>query len=174
MLPRLPEVVKCRACPTAYWLNSANIISEPDRSMSGSSGIPWVEEPTEQQYHDALTRGLATSPGDEIRLRVLAWWRANDRGRFYEEDGPAPLRPLTQAFRENLEILLSLLDDEQPHLLMRAEALRQLGRFDDAEHVLLAIDGEYAWVADQIAEHCRNRNTAVRLLDLPGDPQYQR
>jgi hypothetical protein len=174
MLPSPPEVVQCHACPTAYWLRSAKVVSGPDRAMSVGSDVPRVEEPSEQEYYDAIAAGLAKSAEEEVRLRVLAWWRANDELRSYEEGVRLPQRQLAQAFRENVETLVSLLANEQTDLLMRAEALRQLGRFDDAERVLRAVELEYAWVADQIAEHCRNRDTAVRPIELPSDPQNQR
>jgi hypothetical protein len=174
MLPSPPEVVQCHACPTAYWLRSAKVVSGPDRAMSVGSDVPRVEEPSEQEYYDAIAAGLAKSAEEEVRLRVLAWWRANEELRSYEEGVLLPTRPLSQAFQENLEMLLSLLDDEQSHLLMRAEALRQLGRFDDAERVLREVDLEYEWAADQIVEHCRNRDTTVRPMELPGGPQNHR
>jgi hypothetical protein len=174
MLPSPPEVVQCHACLSAYWLHSAKVAGKPDRFASAGGDIPHVAEPSEQAYYDAIAGGLATSAEEEIRLRVRAWWRAGDEGRFHEAGVRALLNPRTQAFRENLETLVSLLDDEQPNLLMRAEALRQLGRFDDAERVLHAVDDEYAWVADQIAEHCRNHDTLVRLLQFPGAPQVRR
>lgn len=91
------------------------------------------DAPKARDLQAALNRGLAG--GDDrklLYLRTRLWWAGNDHIRR----GKNP-RPLTAAARKNLEALLELLDEsEAENRLMKAEAARELGRFEEAATLL--------------------------------------
>ncbi len=174
MLQRPPEFVRCRWCRGFYWLDQAKAVGElpepfhmADDEDGGPPSVPpaWtaaprVEEPTEIEYLEAIDAGLVGADR-VLDARILAWWRGNDpfRGREYAKrfgagKDEAPAAP--EARRRNLEALLGLLDDADPGaLVMKAEALRHLGRFDDALAALGRIDDEgFAEIVATLRGYC--------------------
>jgi hypothetical protein len=74
----------------------------------------------------------------ERYLRLRAWWAGNDFRRESEKS-----TQLDSFETDNLRTFITLLDEsEDTDRLMKAEALRELGEFADAEK-LLATDFEY-------------------------------
>ena len=173
MLPRPPAVVKCRHCEACYWLSEAEEIGAVDRWSGENQRVDpaWtaaerVQEPTEEEYYRAVASGLATNPEQERWLRILAWWRSNDALR--EDRGvrgrPAPRSAGT--WTKNLEALLLLLDEgDEDDALMKAEVLRELGRFEPATQVLNGVrSSEAAAVVRQLRSLCDTGDTHVREL----------
>ena len=173
MLPRPPAVVKCRHCQECYWLSEAEEVGLVDQwSEKGKQVNPtWaaadeVQEPTEEEYYRALASGLATTPEQERNLRVFAWWRSNDASRG--EPG-APVRRVTRGSakrRETLEVLARLLDEgDESDCLMKAEVLRELGKFEAAKQILSGVgSSEVAAVVRQLHSLCDAEDTRVREL----------
>jgi hypothetical protein len=186
MLPQPPAVVKCRHCGGCYWLADAERVGEldvwgadplaPDEAWPLSEDHPlavpeswrtaqYVEEPEEAEYYAALRSGLAQDRQQERALRIFAWWRSNDPSRDGEESsaggGSEPA-----AREENLRALLPLLEGEEDrNRIMRAEVLRELGRWGEAEAALLRVRSrEFAAAVRQIEALCRARDRAVREL----------
>ena len=124
--------------------------------------LPYVEPVEEADYLDALKSGMATQPEQETELRVFAWWRANDKHRRNEGTGRFPTSPESV---ENLEKLVELLKDgEHEFVLFRAEALRQLGRFEEASDMLQGICSDYAIAKDRMAELIEQKSRDVEVL----------
>lgn len=128
---------------------------------------PRIRRLSAQEYLEALAAGAARTPKREADLRVRAWWRYNDAFRdFHRGDRrggslPPPdslvpshiasflrrLRPatpppqpwsLSPEAADNLARLIEMLDpSDDRQRLKKAEALRELGRFDRAESLLL-------------------------------------
>lgn len=97
---------------------------------------PYGDMPTEPELV-ALAERLA-SVGDETMVRGLAWRDGNDPFRASGVEWvPYASRPLARA---NLERLLELLPGSEEGRIVRAEALRQLGRFSDSVVILDAPD----------------------------------
>jgi hypothetical protein len=197
--PRPPAVVKCSNCSYVYWLKDAEVIGELQQ-REGTTSLPeWhkaehVVEPSEADYYAAITSGLGRTPEEERGARTLAWWKSNEplRGNIvtevYEYWNSAPVRwnqdrrvkreigtwNLDPTARQaNMELLVPLLDlsDAGGHRLVRAEVLRQLGRFDEALGALRDVGSErYSWVVDQIRTLCEEGDRLVKLLDDPDRP----
>jgi hypothetical protein len=72
--------------------------------------------------------GRLLSQEDEVAVRSLAWRDGNDPYRFDAEWVSYSSRPRA---RENLEVLVTLLPATPEGNVLRAEGLRQLGRFAD-------------------------------------------
>jgi len=166
MLPRPPAVVSCVHCGECYWRADAELIgtidwNDCDRQQIDLARTPTkaVVEPTEEEYYQAIEKGLATDLKQERSLRMLAWWRRNDAFRFFGKlkkaaRAPAQGKQSTPLpWRENLAALLPLLDEGNNNdCLMKAEVLRQLGDFEAAKQILDRIDLDKA---EKVAEFIR-------------------
>jgi len=188
MLPQPPAVVKCSHCAACYWLADAKKVGEldlwgedplaeaEDWSATGENplAVPeswraaeYVEEPSESEYYAALRAGLATDSQQERALRIFAWWRSNDPYRD-SEDPPSGDASGNTERDENLQALLPLLaGSADQDRIMRAELLRELGRWGEAEGALLRVRAkEFAPAVKQITALCRARDRSVRELKL--------
>jgi hypothetical protein len=170
MLPRPPAVVQCVHCETAFWLADAEEVELRQHSRAepapgpGGAFVARAAEPTEGEYYEAIARGLAKDDGQLSTLRILAWWRSNEWLREdWGEDAAADVESSARR-GENLEALWPLLDDsEEPGALLKAEVLRELGRFEAAKECLATITSR-AWVGEvrQLARLCDEGNTRVQ------------
>jgi hypothetical protein len=138
----------------------------------GSAKPPLIANMTESEYYEALDSGVATTPDRERLLRLLAWQRRNDafRSTFFDRAAHsagkrAVAQPPERSARLNLERLLSLLDSEEAGRLMRAEVLRQLGRFDEAIDVLTTVSApKHATVVGLLMRLCEAKDVTVAVL----------
>jgi len=176
MLPLPPAVVKCHECGECYWLDDAEEIgsiepwdSEEEEVDPAWAAAPAVQEPTEDEYYQALGKGLATDPDQERTARIMAWWRRNDAFRDASDTHPRPIATAAGAWRENLVALANLLDEtDEDDRVMKAEVLRELGELEAAKRTLGQITSkEYAQVVRQIRALCDNQDTAVSELKFP-------
>jgi hypothetical protein len=175
MLPLPPTVVKCRHCAECYWLADAEEIGTIDRWQGEGQQVnpAWVdaqavEEPAEEEYYQALEKGLATSTEQERELRVLAWWRRNDSFRDAPKEKAHRIAHPPGSWRKNLEGLARLLTQEDDNdRLMQAEVLRELGEFESAKQILNRVDSpDIAEIVRQIRSLCDTRDTCVRELQF--------
>lgn len=146
-VPRQPNVVRCHKCAKIYWLAVAaqvgflmpGEVGEGERASW--NGLPAVTSTDEAGYLEALKDGLAAFPEQELELRVFAWWRGNDKHRECKTSGRFPQTPEAIANAERL-IELTMSGDHEL-VLFQAEALRQLGRFKEAESALYGLCSDY-------------------------------
>jgi len=186
---RQPRVIKCRHCGGIYWLRDAKQagLIDPwainpsfqrakpgdqrsERFQFDGDGRPvpssWMEaklvnEPPEEEYYQAIEKGVAHTLAEEKVLRIHAWWRRNDhfrenyvhesvsetrRGRRRrirlqaEGSSQQQVPVLSSACRKNLEALADMLDiEDEIERIMQAEALRELGEFEAAKKALKKI-----------------------------------
>jgi hypothetical protein len=171
MPPCPPTVVKCRHCAECYWLAEAREVgtvalwSGEDRQADPAwAAAQEVEEPTEEEYYQALQGSLAKGPRQERTLRMLAWWRRNDGLRSHPVGGATA----SGACRRNLEALARLLDDgDESDRLLKAEVLRELGEFEAAKGLLgRAGSAPYCGAARQLRDLCDRGDRSVRLLSF--------
>ncbi len=137
MLPDQLRLVKCPHCNTLVWIDEQKQIGEidtwgartgdADKFPEARSALP----PEFQDYISFLGAGLSDKEKEHyVRLRV--WWEGNDVRR---ESGQST--PLDSFEVQNLRAFVTLLDEaEDNDRLMKAEALRELGKFAEAEHLL--------------------------------------
>ncbi len=167
-VPRHPNVARCAACKKHYWLGEARQLGwyapgiELPPEIAGWADAPMIEPLDEQGYYEALESGMAMNPEHELELRVHAWWRGNDR--FRKTDGTAPpLRDERQLANMNRMIELCESGDHEI-LLFRAEALRQLGRFEEASEALYGLCSDYAVARETIAELIEKKSRDLGVL----------
>ena len=175
MLPSPPAVVKCRHCGECSWLADAKKVGTiPAWGEKGQKvDAAWraaqeVDEPSEEEYYQALEKGLAVNAQQERNARVFAWWRSNDA---FRELGRATDRtPAVGATRKNLEALASLLEDgDDNDLVMKGEVLRELGDFESAKQTLNRVkSADFAEVIRQLRTLCDKRDTCVGELKFGG------
>jgi hypothetical protein len=177
MLPSPPAVVICAKCSKCSWLSEAEEVpmeGDGPRAERRRKSVPRVQEPTVEQYLTAIVAGLARDRDEERALRVLAWWRGNDPARhvfgFFHHPGSdlMDVEHLKDLIRENLQQLAGLLDEDDPgQRIMKAEILRELGRFDEAKTLLGGVPaGPARDFADQILAFCERGDTTLQELNL--------
>ena len=173
MLPLPPSVVKCHHCAELYWRTEAEHIGTVDRCRAAGEQVnpawadaPKPEEPTEAEYYQALSKGLAKNAKQERVLRILAWRRRNDVFRDKPLKEAQGISDDPEEWRKNLEALARLLTEEDVNdCLMKAEVLRELGKFESAKQVLSrAISTDSVAVIRQLRSLCDAGDTCVREL----------
>jgi ribosomal protein L7/L12 len=128
------------------------------------NAAPDVEGPDEAGWFEAITEGLAQGPDDERELRLQAWWAGNEP---YRRGAPwKSFSHRSQVARENLIALQALCSTAEPgQRLLRAEALRERERFEDARAVLAGdFPGALQWVAEFLRTLARQGISEVRRL----------
>ena len=167
-VPRHPNVTRCAACQKFYWLGEARQLGwyapgiELPPELAGWAEAPMIEPLDETAYYEAIESGMAMNPEHELELRVHAWWRGNDRYR-------KPDANLSAAHDErqiaNMTRMIELCEHgDHEILLFRAEALRQLGRFDEASEALYGLCSDYAAARDKIGELITAKSRALGVL----------
>lgn len=171
MLPTTPPLVACPSCGDPVSMLGATPVDEVDRYSFGfaifreSKSLTAEEEEKrqaletkKQKYKDVDEYQLATADqctqyvasaafGEyELAHRMYAWQRAND------ERISAAYREFSPAERQNLECLLQMIGTgSDSDRVLRAEILRELGRFEEACSELKPVnDSEAASWAEQI------------------------
>ena len=151
MLPQAPELLRCPHCHAVLWSDKpvqvdsfhTYLIFEDDRELRKAKraeaeqlnkkyeALPFYEHPA----FDDLILFAESNDGDELLIRATAWRIGNDCRR--QSDSPAPL---TQEEVVNLERVVDLLGQRERGYspLVLAEALRELGRMEEAKTVLEA------------------------------------
>jgi hypothetical protein len=177
MLPRPPAVVKCHHCGDCFWLADAKEVGTVERwgDTGGRVDPAWtaaqvVQEPTEEEYYEAIRRGLATDTAQERTLRILAWWRRNDTFRDASRCEAGSISSGSGEWRTNLQALVSLLNEaDENDRLMKAEVLRELGEFDSAQQLLGRVTSvDYTTVVHQLRSLCEAGDADVRQLQFGG------
>jgi hypothetical protein len=142
MMPRPPRITRCAQCRKIFWtaeapqLGYAPPVELATAEQAAWTQAPYVEPLDEEGVAEALATSLAPTPDLEMELRVLRWWRGNDAFRRVD----APIGHATESGAiANMERIIEMMQEgEEDLLLFRAEAERELGRFDDA---LRTLDG---------------------------------
>lgn len=166
MLPRLPDFVACCGCGRPYWRNDAAIVTSNLPGQLRESdlerlNVSVTEEPTESGYLEAIAEGTARTRDEERALRLWALWKRNDNVRYCAGE---PDLSLARKATQNLETLAELFDENGPPVekLLKAEMLRELGRFEEALRILLVFNRHrFNGRRDFQISLCDQRNSAV-------------
>ncbi len=170
MLPEPPRFPRCHACREVYALADAKEIGEmpmgPDSVDSEWESAPFVAEPDEAAYYDAIAKSVSTDGNYMRTLRILTWWSRNDRYRTIdagtEEDAKPGADSDDPRWRENAETLLEMPIQDPSDQFMKVEILRQLGRPAEA----LVTD----WSE---IEGCEDNKRALRALCESSDTKVR-
>lgn len=128
------ELLKCPRCAAVFRADDAPLVERcaPWEADQRHRDVPAAKAPSADD-HIAFLQRAALAPDIERRMRARAWRAFNDAWRK-KRDAPFAL-PDVQ--RQNMERLLSLLgEDREEIILVRAEILRQLGRFEECQTAL--------------------------------------
>lgn len=134
MMPDRPALVKCPACQSLLWIDELYPLGQqyPNDTEKEWPSALMPERPAETDLL-SVTTNAALGRKKEIYARSRAWWFTNDAARTNESASVA----FTPAQEKNLKALADLLDEkDQEERLLKAEALRELGRFGDCLKLL--------------------------------------
>jgi hypothetical protein len=161
------QIGRCHACRALYWIEGARHAGETVAGNSAHLRVTWptaslVEPADEDSYYEALDSGLATLFEQELALRVLAWWRGNDRFRKSRLEARYPTERRAIGNLERLIALCARGDHEV--LLTSVEALRQLARFDEASEALSGLCRDYDAAGRRFAALIAARSRNLEIL----------
>ncbi len=160
MLPDQLWLVMCPHCRSPLWLDELEVLAELPIGAGGKfrGQRPYVE-PSFVDYLALIAKG-DPEPEKTRYLRIRAWWEGNERRR-----GGDPEQVMTAHEVTNLEALVADLGDDGENGLMKAEALRELGRFDEARSLLASVkDPDLQAAAERIESLCDHGDPVVREL----------
>lgn len=163
MLPDQPWMVMCPHCHSPLWIDELETLGEiKPRGKRGGKFKDAIayETPTLVDYLAALGKG-ADTPEKERYVRLRAWWAGNDVRR--EATGDIPLSSIETA---NLTVFSSMFDEADSNdLVMKAEVMRELGRFDDAMALLArSVDSGVAQAVEIIKRLVEGKDSHVRKM----------
>lgn len=169
---RPPRVARCAGCQRSFWIGEADQrgFLLPDQPLppeqTGWDTAPILAPLDEAGVRQARAEGLGSFPELELELRVLEWWRANDPFRSADA---AIGYPTSDDAIANMERLIEITaDGDEDLLLFRAEAQRQLGRFDDVIETLGGVGCSDYWPAkSRLLELVEARNRKLDILFVP-------
>jgi hypothetical protein len=159
MLPDQPWLVICPQCHAPQWIDELKEIGEIDPGES-FAGAGRYELPSLEDYFAIL--GKSILPVEKERyVRLRMWWVGNDVRR-----GKKTQHPLSVIEISNLTAFVKMLDESNPNdLIMKAEAMRELGRFDVAGALLeKSVDQDYAEVVLTIRKLVKKKDPYVREM----------
>ncbi|MEI7729361.1 MAG: hypothetical protein WCO56_07300 [Verrucomicrobiota bacterium] len=132
MLPDQPWLIKCPHCAALVWVDEQEQVGEEcEYQLSDVENSLGCETPSLQDYLAFLAKGVFKRDKEQY-LRMRAWWAGNDQRRLNPN-----AEPMTEEERTNLRALSVLFDEKnEQQRIMKAEALRELGQFAEAESLL--------------------------------------
>lgn len=163
MLPDQPWLIKCPHCSTLGWIDEQEPIGEIDRWRARIEAADKFRDarsgtgPTLPEYIAFLSAGVESGEKERyVRLRI--WWAGNDTRRYRDH-----AKPLTEVEAANLRAFSALCDEKDDNdRLMKAEAFRELGMFEEAEGLLATqFEEEFMEAVGIIRSLNQNRNAAV-------------
>lgn len=174
MLPSLPAVTRCKKCALFFWIHEARKIGEIPLWGAYRENIPasWkdagrVGELSELEYLDALASGAAKNRDQELYLRMEAWRAGNDPQRFCEKEEPFIRSDVSN---KNLLQLGTMLDEKKVNeRIIKAEVMRQMGRFEESIRLLeFDFSEEYRLASSLIRECAIKRNPGLKEIKSSG------
>jgi len=152
MCPETPSLVKCPHCGAFLWINELEEIGMIGDGYFFRENYLFVENewqevetfgetlryklPNFDEYLALAEKGVETKDKERY-IRLHAWWLGNDVRRWTQNKKMCWRQneeiPISDREASNLEALAKLLDESKPEdILMKAEIMRELGRFNDA------------------------------------------
>ena len=156
------RLFRCPQCRAIGW-NDEFICEEPGDDEDELAAVfdGEVGPIPMREYPELLAEAPWRGPDEEKYVRIAAFWAAN-MPRRAPDSQPAPFN---DDEHRNLLALLDLLGDTSQDRLMRAEILREMGRFEDCLEVLVGFDDtELETVARLIRELAMGRERRVKPI----------
>ena len=174
MLPREPEITRCRGCGKFFWVSEARFVEEMD-PWSGRGARPewksvnYIQKLTESEYYEAIEAGMASDREREFHLRVLAWWATNDRFRYRADpgnqvNGAEETEPDSMVVA-NLRRLYDLLDPSAPDARLYPHPLSWWAWEDDLDDLLDPSAPEARLMKAEVARELGDFELARKWLD---------
>ena len=176
MLPRAVQATRCPSCAKVFFVEDADNLGEhwtygsfrddsDDLLPASYQDAPAVEDADAEALSELIPQ---TEDRDRLRYLCMQIWHIYNQAYRNPKAKGQVQRPA--GFNGNLERLLGLLDDDRGQdQIMKAEALRELGRHAEALAALQDVDAELGWVADQIRSMAQAGISAVGVLLRPGE-----
>ncbi|MEJ2401944.1 MAG: hypothetical protein P8Y52_11205 [Xanthomonadales bacterium] len=156
------RLFRCPQCRAIGW-NDEFICEEPGDDEDELAAVfdGEVGPIPMREYPGLLAEAPWRGPDEEKYVRIAAFWAAN-MPRRAPDSQPAPFN---DDEHRNLLALLDLLGDSSQDRLMRAEILREMGRFEECLEVLVGFDDtELETVARLIRELAMGRERGVKPI----------
>jgi hypothetical protein len=135
MLPDQPWLIKCPHCHALLWIDELEELGQVEDWGDEDNKFKDTNEfdnPIIEDYFALLLQGVV-APEKERYVRLRAWWSGNDERR-----NKISYIPMTSLEKANLTAFVQILDEsDATDLVMKAEAMRELGRFDEALSLLV-------------------------------------
>ena len=163
MLPDQPWLVMCPHCHVPLWIDELEKLgqTEPWGDEQGKfKDASEYEKPSLDDYFALIANGVG-DPQKERYVCLRAWWAGNDQRRTNASE--IPMSPLeaesVTAFAHTLN------ESDSNDLVMKAEAMRELGRFDDALSLLAkSVDENISQAVKIIKDLTEKRDPYVRKM----------
>lgn len=157
MRPDQPRLVLCPHCRASLWINELEELGEVEFTGDGHGKFKDAisyETPSIDDYVALLEKGVSSQEKERyVRLRL--WWAGNDARRTIAAGIPMAAREAL-----NLTAFAEMLDEEDANdLVIKAEVMRELGRFDDARALLARPVDKNMWQAVEF----------IKVLIMKGD-----
>jgi len=150
------RLFRCPKCRSLNWHDELVCDGEGDEDELGS--VFEVGPLPLEHYPAVLDEAPWRGQDEEKYVRIAAFWGAN-MPRRGNSDPPVPF---TESEERNLLALLERLDDSSQDRLMRAEILREMGRFEECLEVLMGLeDAELEGLVKLIRELAMGSDTRV-------------
>ena len=156
----------CKECSSYFWVEDAEVVDEAPPDSHKYLDLDYLKALTLEQYIDALQKIEIRSDQDEFYLMRQIWWKYND---YYREDKNAEIpQDIKKVIPDLLDKLLNNFNEENDeHLLLKGELLRELGQFKVAEKTLNKISNpEYKEVKQFIMKLTKNENSELKELEM--------
>ena len=156
------RLFRCPQCRAIGW-NDEFICEEPGDDEDELAAVfdGEVGPIPMREYPELLAEAPWRGPDEEKYVRIAAFWAAN-MPRRAPDSQPAPFN---DDEHRNLLALLDLLGDTSQDRLMRAEILREMGRFEECLAVLVGFDDtELETVARLIRELAMGQERRVKPI----------
>ena len=163
MLPDQPWLVICPHCHAPLWIDELEELGKTEAwgdEKGEFNDARTYEKPSLDNYLALIENGVG-DPQKERYVRLSAWWAGNDQRRT--NAGEIPMSPREAA---NLMALAHTLDESDANdLVMKAEAMRELGQFDGALALLAqSVDVNIAQAVEIIKGLSEKRDPYVRKM----------
>jgi hypothetical protein len=144
-----PWLIACPHCQTLLWINELAVVGRHSSPLDCElfPNAEYYRRPSFRQLVLLLQAGTG-SQEKERHARLQLWWSGNDARRRPSSKAPG----LSGRETANLTELARMFDEENPaDLFFKGEAMRELGRFAEAQALL---------------ERCEASNAVKTLLRL--------